>query len=159
VTEFSHLSVMPEEVVRFLALKADGVYLDGTLGGGGHAALILENAPKSRVVGIDRDQEALKAAGDRLVAYHERIHLVHDDFAGLVGQLISLGISALDGFILDLGVSSHQLDSPERGFSFQQNATLDMRMDTSSGETAADLVNDRVIYSRRKVGIAHHYNL
>jgi 16S rRNA (cytosine1402-N4)-methyltransferase len=133
---------MPEEVVRFLALRGDGVYLDGTLGGGGHAALILENAPTARVVGIDRDQEALKAAGERLAAYREQIHLVHGDFAELASQLISLGISALDGFILDLGVSSHQLDSPERGFSFQQNASLDMRMDTSSGETAADLLND-----------------
>jgi 16S rRNA (cytosine1402-N4)-methyltransferase len=133
---------MPEEVVRFLALRGDGVYLDGTLGGGGHAALILENAPNARVVGIDKDQEALKASGERLAAYREQIHLVHGDFAELAGQFISLGISGIDGFILDLGVSSHQLDSPERGFSFQQNATLDMRMDTSSGETAADLIND-----------------
>ena len=133
---------MPEEVVRFLALKADAVYLDGTLGGGGHAALILENAPGARLVGIDRDREALAAAGERLGLHHERFNLVHGDFAELAGHLNSLGISALDGFILDLGVSSHQLYSGERGFSFQQNATLDMRMDTSRGETAADLVND-----------------
>lgn len=133
---------MPEEVVRFLALKVDGVYLDGTLGGGGHAALILENAPGAQLVGIDRDREALAAAGERLAAHHERLHLVHGDFAGLTGYLNSLGVSALDGFILDLGVSSHQLDNGGRGFSFQQNAPLDMRMDTSRGETAADLVNN-----------------
>jgi len=133
---------MPEEVIRFLALKVDGVYLDGTLGGGGHSSLILENAPKARLVGIDRDLEALAAAGVQLKKYREQINLVHGDFAGLANQLNSLGIAALDGFILDLGVSSHQLDSGERGFSFQQNAPLDMRMDTSGGESAADLVND-----------------
>lgn len=133
---------MPEEVVRFLALRDDALYLDGTLGGGGHAALILENTPKSRVVGIDRDMEALAAAGERLAAHRDRLHLVHGDFAGIAGHLSTLGITALDGFILDLGVSSHQLDSAARGFSFQQNASLDMRMDTSCGETASDLVND-----------------
>jgi 16S rRNA (cytosine1402-N4)-methyltransferase len=133
---------MPEEVVRFLALKSDGVYLDGTVGGGGHAALILENAPNARLIGIDRDREALAATGERLAAHRERLNLVQGDFAGLDGHLNSLGISALDGFVLDLGVSSHQLDSPKRGFSFQQNAPLDMRMDTSGEETAADLVND-----------------
>lgn len=133
---------MPEEVVRFLALKNNAVYLDGTLGGGGHAALILENSPGSRLIGVDRDQEALSAARERLAAHAERLNLIHGDFAGVAGQLNTLGISALDGFIFDLGVSSHQLDSKERGFSFQQNAPLDMRMDFSSGETAADLVND-----------------
>ncbi len=133
---------MPEEVIRFLAPRADAVYLDGTLGGGGHAELIFENAPRALLVGIDRDKEALAAAGERLAEYRDRLHLIHGDFAGIAGHLSSLGISALDGFILDLGVSSHQLDSGERGFSFQQNAPLDMRMDSSSGETAADLVND-----------------
>lgn len=133
---------MPEEVVRFLALRENALYLDGTLGGGGHTALILENAPKARVVGIDRDMEALAAAGERLAAHRDRLHLVHGDFAGIAGHLSTLGITALDGFILDLGVSSHQLDSQARGFSFQQNASLDMRMDTSCGETASDLVND-----------------
>lgn len=142
MAEFRHLSVLQDEVIRFLE-PADGkIYLDGTLGGGGHAALILEKAPEALLIGIDRDQEALAAAGQRLAAYRERIHLLHGDFAGVAGQLNSLGITALDGFILDLGVSSHQLDTRERGFSFQQDAPLDMRMDTSSGETAADLVNE-----------------
>lgn len=132
---------MPDEVIRFLVIKADGVYLDGTLGGGGHAALILENAPNIRLIGIDRDLEALAAAGKRLAAYQQQLHLVHGDFGALSDHLGPLEISALDGFILDLGVSSHQLDHGKRGFSFQQNAPLDMRMDTSGGETAADLVN------------------
>ena len=138
---FHHLSVLPNEVIHYLALKPGGVYLDGTLGGAGHAALILENAPAATLIGIDRDREALAAAGERLAVYGDRVRLLHGDFAGVADHLNSLGITGLDGFILDLGVSSHQLDTKERGFSFQQDAPLDMRMDTSSGETAADLVN------------------
>ncbi|MDD2541793.1 MAG: 16S rRNA (cytosine(1402)-N(4))-methyltransferase RsmH, partial [Desulfuromonadaceae bacterium] len=141
MAEFHHLSVLPDEVIRFLE-PADGkTYLDGTLGGGGHAALILEKAPDALLIGIDRDQSALAAAGARLVAHGEQVRLVHGDFADIAHHLNEIGIAALDGFILDLGVSSHQLDTRERGFSFQQDAPLDMRMDTSSGETAADLVN------------------
>lgn len=133
---------MPEEVLRFLAPGSNAVYLDGTLGGGGHAALILENAPQAILVGVDRDQEALAAAAERLTPYRKNIHLLHGNFAGVAGQLESLGISSLDGFVFDLGVSSHQLDCRERGFSFMQDAPLDMRMDASNGETAADLVNN-----------------
>ncbi|MGB9079775.1 MAG: 16S rRNA (cytosine(1402)-N(4))-methyltransferase RsmH [Desulfuromonadaceae bacterium] len=140
---FHHLSVLPDEVIRFLE-PADGkTYLDGTLGGGGHASLILEKAPKAFLIGIDRDQAALEAAGARLAGYGDQVRLLHGDFADVAERLDNLGIAALDGFILDLGVSSHQLDTRERGFSFQQDAPLDMRMDTSSGETAADLVNER----------------
>lgn len=142
MSDFRHLSVMPDEVIRFLAPGDSKTYLDGTLGGGGHSLLILENAPNALLVGIDRDQAALAAAGKRLAAFGDRFRPVHGDFAGLAGHLEALGISALDGFILDLGVSSHQLDTGERGFSFQQDAPLDMRMDTSRGETAADLLND-----------------
>ncbi|MDO9308463.1 MAG: 16S rRNA (cytosine(1402)-N(4))-methyltransferase RsmH [Deltaproteobacteria bacterium] len=142
MSDFRHLSVMPEEVIRFLAPSDSKTYLDGTLGGGGHSLLILENAPNALLVGIDRDQAALAAAGIRLAAFGDRFRPVHGDFAGLAGHLETLGISALDGFILDLGVSSHQLDTGQRGFSFQQDAPLDMRMDTSHGKTAADLLND-----------------
>jgi len=142
VADFHHLSVLPDEVIRYLDLKPGGIYLDGTLGGAGHAALILESAPAALLIGIDRDREALAAAGERLAVYGERVRLLHGDFADVAGHLNTLGIPALDGFILDLGVSSHQLDTRERGFSFQQDAPLDMRMDTSSGETAADLVNE-----------------
>lgn len=142
MSDFRHLSVMPDEVIRFLALKDTGIYLDGTLGGGGHSRLILENAPQATLVGIDRDQAALAAAGKVLATFGERFRPVHGDFAGLAGHLAQRGLTSLDGFILDLGVSSHQLDTRERGFSFQQDAPLDMRMDTSHGETAADLLND-----------------
>ena len=143
MTAFKHLSVMPDEVLRFLEPRPGGCYLDGTLGGAGHAALIAERCLPGggTLIGIDRDREALLAAGERLACFGEGVKLIHGDFAGVVHHLNSLGIAQLDGFILDLGVSSHQLDSVQRGFSFQQDAALDMRMDTSSGETAADLVN------------------
>ncbi|MDD2734286.1 MAG: 16S rRNA (cytosine(1402)-N(4))-methyltransferase RsmH [Desulfuromonadaceae bacterium] len=138
---FHHLSVLPDEVIRFLDPMDGKTYLDGTLGGGGHSTLILEKAPGAFLVGIDRDPAALTAAGVRLAMYGDHVRLLHGDFAGVAKQLNGIGITALDGFILDLGVSSHQLDTRERGFSFQQDAPLDMRMDSSSGETAADFVN------------------
>jgi 16S rRNA (cytosine1402-N4)-methyltransferase len=142
VAGFHHLSVLPDEVIRFLEPTDGKTYLDGTLGGGGHAALILEKAPRALLVGVDRDRSALDAAGARLAAYREQINLVQGDFADLAGHVGTLGITGLDGFILDLGVSSHQLDTRERGFSFQQDALLDMRMDSDNGDTAADLVNE-----------------
>ena len=141
--EFRHQPVMPEEVLRFLEPAPGGIYLDGTLGGAGHAALIAECCIPGggMLIGIDRDQEALEAAGQRLAAFGAAIRLVHGNFAQLADHLAKLGIDKLDGFILDLGVSSHQLDSARRGFSFQQDAPLDMRMDASQEETVADLVN------------------
>jgi 16S rRNA (cytosine1402-N4)-methyltransferase len=142
VADFHHLSVLPDEVIRFLNPLDGKTYLDGTLGGGGHSSLILEKAPGSLLIGIDRDQDALTAAGARLAPHGEHVRLLHGDFANVAEHLSSIGITALDGFILDLGVSSHQLDTRERGFSFQQDAPLDMRMDSSCGETAADLVNE-----------------
>ncbi|MFZ4854865.1 MAG: 16S rRNA (cytosine(1402)-N(4))-methyltransferase RsmH [Desulfuromonadaceae bacterium] len=141
MSAFHHLPVLPEEVIRFLDPTDGKTYLDGTLGGGGHASLILEKAPGAFLIGIDRDQAALTAAGAQLAEFGDHVRMLHGDFAGIAGQLSTLGIAALDGFLLDLGVSSHQLDTRERGFSFQQDAPLDMRMDTSGGETAADLVN------------------
>ncbi len=140
---FHHISVMPEEVLRFLAPRPGGVYVDGTLGGGGHAALIAESctAENGMLIGFDRDVQALAAAGARLAQYGESVRLVHDDYSNMRSGLDALGISSIDGFMMDLGVSSHQLDSRERGFSFQQDAPLDMRMDITCGETAADLVN------------------
>ena len=142
MSEFHHLSVLPEEVIHFLAPEAGKTYLDGTLGGGGHAALILEKAPQAFLIGMDRDQEALFASGKRLSRFGQQVSLIHGDFAGMAAELGQRGITGLDGFILDLGVSSHQLDTKERGFSFQQDAPLDMRMDTSSGKTAADLLSE-----------------
>jgi len=142
VAEFSHVPVLAAEVLRFLAPKRAGVYLDGTVGGGGHAALVLEaSSPDGRVIGFDRDDAALAAARERLAPFGGRARLVKSNFADLGERLLELGITGLDGFLLDLGVSSHQLDTGARGFSFQQDAPLDMRMDTGSGPTAADLVN------------------
>ena len=143
MTAFQHLSVMPAEVIRFLEPRPGGCYLDGTLGGAGHSLLIAEQCVPGggTLIGMDRDRDALEAAAVRLACFGDAVRLIHGDFAGVADYLSSLGARRLDGFILDLGVSSHQLDSVQRGFSFQRDAPLDMRMDTSAGETAADLVN------------------
>lgn len=138
---FRHISVMPQEVLHYLVPRSGGTYLDGTLGGGGHAALILEACgPDGRLFGFDRDMAAIGAASARLAPFGERFRAVNGNFADMEGLLRGMGVTAVDGFILDLGVSSHQLDTADRGFSFQQDAPLDMRMDRSRGETAADLV-------------------
>jgi 16S rRNA (cytosine1402-N4)-methyltransferase len=137
------MPVLPAEVLLFLSPKPGKVYLDGTLGGAGHASLILEaSAPDGILIGLDRDEAALAAARERLAPFGARARLFHKNFDELAEILAELGITGIDGFLLDLGVSSHQLDSGARGFSFQQNAPLDMRMDTGKGETAAELVNE-----------------
>ncbi|HIJ81766.1 MAG TPA: 16S rRNA (cytosine(1402)-N(4))-methyltransferase RsmH [Desulfuromonadales bacterium] len=141
MADFHHLPVLPEEVIRFLEPAGEGTYLDGTLGGGGHAALILENAPDALLIGIDHDRSALAAAGAKLEHLGKRAHLLHGNFADCAALLNGIGIGKIDGFILDLGVSSHQLDTGERGFSFQKDAPLDMRMDHDGGETAAELIS------------------
>jgi 16S rRNA (cytosine1402-N4)-methyltransferase len=139
---FRHLSVLPEEAVRYLAPKPGGLYIDGTVGGAGHAVRILEaSSPDGMLIGFDRDEEALRAASERLLPFGDRVRLVHGNFAGLAEALAEIGIERIDGLLLDLGVSSPQLDQAERGFSFQQDAPLDMRMDRSCGATAAELVN------------------
>ena len=143
MAEFGHLSVMPTEVLSLLSPRPGGIYVDGTLGGAGHARMILEaSAPDGVLVGFDRDPEALAAARQRLAPYGDRIKFVRANYAAMNESLAALGINAIDGFLLDIGVSSHQLDTAERGFSFQVDAPLDMRMDPESGATAADLVNE-----------------
>ena len=135
---------MPTEVLAQLQPHAGGIYLDGTLGGGGHARLILEaSAPDGILVGLDRDPAALAKAAEVLAPFAGRIRLQHANFADAEQVLGKLGIEGLDGMLLDLGVSSHQLDTPERGFSFRDDGPLDMRMDRSRGETAAMVVNSR----------------
>lgn len=125
-----------------LSPRPGGVYVDGTIGGGGHALGILQaSSPDGILLGFDRDAEALAAASRRLSPFEGRVRLFHANFTRLSEILAEESIEAVDGMVLDLGVSSHQLDTPERGFSFQQDAPLDMRMDTASGVTAADLVN------------------
>ncbi len=132
---------MPEEVLQYLAPRSGGVYLDGTLGGAGHARLVLEAAAESRLIGLDRDPAALAKAQEVLAPFDGRASLHHCTFAEATEVLAELGVGGLDGMLLDLGVSSHQLDTAERGFSFQQEAPLDMRMDTTRGITAAEVVN------------------
>lgn len=132
---------MANEVLHWLQLKPEGLYLDGTLGGGGHSRLILENALNSRLIGLDRDPAALKEASRVLAPYGERVSLHHATFDQAGEILQRLGVEGLDGMLLDLGVSSHQLDTAERGFSFRQDAPLDMRMNPLAGMTAAEVVN------------------
>lgn len=133
---------MAVEVLQYLAPKAGGIYLDGTLGGGGHTELILEaSGPDGVVYGIDRDPSALAAASKRLERFGDRFRPLRGSFGDLASLLAEQGVSAIDGLVLDLGVSSPQLDHAERGFSFRADGPLDMRMDPTRGETAADLVN------------------
>jgi len=138
---FSHQSVMPDEVLHWLKPQQGGVYLDGTLGGAGHSRLILESAEAIRLIGLDRDPAALQKAEQVLEPYAKQVSLHHATFDQAADVLAQLGIPAIDGMLLDLGVSSHQLDTAERGFSFRQDAPLDMRMNPLAGGTAADLVN------------------
>ncbi|ORJ62459.1 16S rRNA (cytosine(1402)-N(4))-methyltransferase RsmH [Geothermobacter hydrogeniphilus] len=141
---FEHLSVMPVEVLEFLAPRSGGVYLDGTVGGGGHARLVLQaSAPDGRLIGLDRDRSALAAAAAELEPFADRVVLRHAPFADFEAVLEDLGIDRLDGMLLDLGVSSHQIDTPQRGFSFRHEGPLDMRMDRESGETAAEVLAHR----------------
>lgn len=137
-----HEPVMLQEVLGVLACKPGGVYIDGTVGGGGHAHAILEaSAPDGVLIGIDRDREALIASEERLKAFGRRKILVRGNYADLVEILAELNIGHVDGILLDLGVSSYQLDKAGRGFSFSADAPLDMRMDQESRMTAGDLVN------------------
>lgn len=132
---------MPGEVLQALKPAQGGVYVDCTVGLGGHSELILESSLRVRLIGIDRDEEALKRARLRLAKYSDRMTLVKADYRELAGVLAAVEVEAVEGILVDLGVSSMQLDASERGFSFQKDGPLDMRMDLSSSTTAADLVN------------------
>jgi len=139
--DFQHLPVMPGEVLGLLQPRPGGLYLDGTVGGGGHARLLLEaSSPDGSLIGLDRDPAALKKAATTLQPYVGRFELIHANFADVAAILSGKGIAGVDGILLDLGVSSHQLDAGERGFSFRQDAPLDMRMDPTRGATAAELL-------------------
>ena len=139
-TGFTHEPVMREEVLSWLVGNKTGVYVDGAIGGGGHALAILENT-RASLIGIDRDAEAISAARQRLGPFQSRVTLVKGNFADLASVLGGLDIEKVDGVILDLGVSSHQLDTAHRGFSFSQSAPLDMRMDQDEKLRAYDVVN------------------
>lgn len=140
--EFKHTSVLLEETIDNLRIRPDGVYVDGTLGGGGHSYRIAAALGKGgRLVGIDRDEAAIEAAGIRLAPYREKVTLIRDNYCNAAHALGELGIGRVDGIVLDLGVSSFQLDNAERGFSYKYDTALDMRMDTRQSLTAADIVN------------------
>jgi 16S rRNA (cytosine1402-N4)-methyltransferase len=137
----AHVPVLRDEVLRLLAPRDGGLYVDVTLGRGGHAEAILEaSAPSGRLVGIDRDDSAVRETQLRLARFGDRIRYVHGPFSGLRAHLAAVGASRVHGLLADLGVSSPQLDTPERGFSFKNEGPLDMRMDVSSGETARELI-------------------
>ena len=142
MNQFFHQPVLLRETIEELVTKKDGIYVDCTLGGGGHTEAILSASPDTRVIGIDQDTEALKASAERLAPYGDRAVFVWNNFRNIDAVLSELGIEKVDGFLFDLGISSPQLDHADRGFSYQQDAPLDMRMNReSTGLTARDIVN------------------
>jgi 16S rRNA (cytosine1402-N4)-methyltransferase len=141
MTAPQHVPVMTREVVTLLRPERGGLFVDCTVGLGGHTRALLE-AGASRVLGLDRDADALAVAGDATAAWHDRVELVHADYRDLSRMLDGRGIAGVDGVLVDLGVSSLQLDAPDRGFSFRRDEALDMRMDRSQGRTASELLHD-----------------
>ncbi|MCR4706227.1 MAG: 16S rRNA (cytosine(1402)-N(4))-methyltransferase RsmH [Lachnospiraceae bacterium] len=140
--EFRHTSVLLEETIDNLNIRPDGIYVDGTLGGGGHSFHIAEKlSAGGRLVGIDQDDEAIEAATKRLLPYEDHVTIVRSNYRNVKKVLTDLQIDAIDGMMLDLGVSSYQLDNPERGFSYMVDTALDMRMDRRQSLTAGDIVN------------------
>ena len=141
--EFVHKSIMLEEVIESLAIKPNGIYVDGTLGGAGHSSEIAKRlGPEGRLIGIDQDGEAIAAATKRLEPYRDRVTIVRSNYAQMCQVLKELGISKVDGILLDLGVSSYQLDNAERGFTYREDVPLDMRMDQRQTKTARNIVNE-----------------
>ena len=141
MSEFHHVSVLLQECIDGLAIKPDGIYVDGTLGGAGHSSQIAKRLTTGRLIGIDRDPVALKAAGERLKPYEDRVTLVHSNFCHMAQVLEDLNIPGVDGILLDLGVSSPQLDDGARGFSYMADAPLDMRMNSQDALSAHEVVN------------------
>lgn len=138
---FEHIPVLLDEVIEGLKIKENGIYVDGTLGGAGHSKQIVKKLKDGKLIGIDQDLNAIKKAEAELAPFQDRVTIVHDNFINLVAVLDRLDIEEIDGVLLDLGVSSHQLDEGERGFSYQTDATLDMRMDRTQDISAWDVVN------------------
>ena len=140
---FSHTSVLLYETVDSLNIRPDGIYVDGTLGGGGHASLVLNRlGEQGRLIGLDQDADAIAAAGERLKEYGDRVTVIRTNYENIKDALASQGISGADGIYLDLGVSSYQLDTADRGFTYREDdAPLDMRMDQRNTQTAKDIVN------------------
>lgn len=141
--EFNHYSVLLKETIDNLNIKPDGIYVDGTLGGGGHAYQVASRlSEKGRLIGIDQDADAIAAAGERLQEFGDKITIIRSNYANMKEELHRIGVEKVDGIVLDLGVSSFQLDTPERGFTYRdEQAPLDMRMDDRQSRTAKDIVN------------------
>lgn len=143
MTDFEHIPVLLNEVIEGLKIRPDGIYADGTVGGGGHSCEIAARlSDQGRLIGIDRDEDAVRAAGERLSVYGNRAQVVRGNYLDMTEILDGLGIHGVDGILLDLGVSSHQFDDAERGFSYRNDAPLDMRMDRRDELTAYNVVND-----------------
>ena len=140
--EFKHYSVLLNETIEQLHIRPDGIYVDGTLGGGGHSLEICRHLTTGRLIGIDQDADAIAAATERLKDYADRVTIVRSNYAQMKEVLRDLGIPKVDGILLDLGVSSYQLDNAERGFTYREDVPLDMRMDQRQTKTAKDIVND-----------------
>ena len=155
MSEFHHVSVLLEECMEGLNIRPDGIYVDGTLGGAGHSSRIAARLTTGMLIGIDRDPVALTAAGERLAPFGDRVRLVHSNFCEMDTALQNLGIDGVDGILLDLGVSSPQLDDGQRGFSYMHDAPLDMRMDRTATLTARDVVNDWSCEELRRILFAY----
>ncbi|MBQ2934937.1 MAG: 16S rRNA (cytosine(1402)-N(4))-methyltransferase RsmH [Lachnospiraceae bacterium] len=141
--EFKHKSVLLEETIDSLMIKENGTYLDGTLGGGGHAYEVCKRlGDKGRFIGIDQDADAIKAAGKRLEEFGDKVTIIRNNYCNAKAALEEIGVTKVDGIVLDLGVSSYQLDTVERGFTYKYDTALDMRMDQRQSLTARDIVND-----------------
>lgn len=141
--EFKHKSVLLDETIEYLNVKPDGIYVDGTLGGAGHAYEVCKRlGANGRFVGIDQDEAAIAAATKRLEPYKDKVDIVRSNYVDMKSVLEELGIDKVDGIVLDLGVSSYQLDNAERGFTYREDVPLDMRMDQRQSKTARDIVND-----------------
>lgn len=154
--EFSHKSVLLGETIEGLQIKPDGIYVDGTLGGGGHSYEICKRlSGKGRLIGIDQDAAAIEAATERLWEFKDRVTIIRSNYCEMKKELNNIGVTSVDGIILDLGVSSYQLDTADRGFTYREDAPLDMRMDQRQTRTAKDIVNE---YSERELyGIIRDY--
>ena len=140
---FSHTSVLLNETIEGLRIRPEGVYADGTLGGGGHSLEIVKKlAPSGHLIGFDRDEAAIRAAGERLGSFQDQVTIVRSNYSSMPRILREMGYGSVDGIVLDLGVSSYQLDTADRGFSYMHDAPLDMRMDQRELRTAGDLVNE-----------------
>lgn len=141
--EFKHYSVLLDETIEYLNIKPDGIYVDGTLGGAGHSYEVAKRLSENgRLIGIDQDADAICAARERLDEFSDRVTIIRSNYANMKDELSAIGVERVDGILLDLGVSSFQLDTPERGFTYRDpNAPLDMRMDDRQTQTAKDIVN------------------